>query len=236
LVLLVERDQFEMGFAERDGQKFELLRWSEALAIRYATDNPDNAADFWQVAEILHDPDGAAARVRDHAAEMLAEGKPPMDEARRAWSRWASDDRLDAAAGSPRTTRRPRAWSCTNGSSTSRRRSSMCAASGRPRRSAGRDGSPTSTRACTGCSPVLHGRHVVRRPAGARPANAPADLRRRRHLKPEIGLSPDLTPASDEDQQPPSAGSGLRAPTGPSRLAAALRLAVVIRLVGDVRR
>jgi len=51
------------------------------------------------VAEILHDPDGAAARVRDHAAEMLAEGKPPMDEARRAWSRWASDDRLDAAAG-----------------------------------------------------------------------------------------------------------------------------------------
>ena len=99
LVILVERDQFEMGFAERDGQKFELLRWSEAVAIRYATDNPDNAADFWQVAEILHDPDGAAARLRDHAAEMLAEGKPPMDEARRAWSRWASDDRLDAAAG-----------------------------------------------------------------------------------------------------------------------------------------
>jgi predicted nucleotidyltransferase len=99
LVILVERDQFEMGFAERDGQKFELLRWSEAVAIRYATDNPDNAADFWQVAEILHDPDGAAARLRDHSAKMLAEGKPPMDEARRAWSRWASDDRLNAAAG-----------------------------------------------------------------------------------------------------------------------------------------
>ena len=48
-----------MGFAERDGQKFELLRWSEAIAIRYAMDN------------------------RDHAAEMLAAGKPPMDEARR---------------------------------------------------------------------------------------------------------------------------------------------------------
>src|SRR5215217_5019102 len=44
LVILVERDQFEMGFAERDGQKFELLRWSEAIAIRYATDNPDNAS------------------------------------------------------------------------------------------------------------------------------------------------------------------------------------------------
>jgi predicted nucleotidyltransferase len=99
LVILGERDQFEMGFAERDGQKFELLHWSEAVAIRYAMDNRDNAADFWQVAEILYDPDGAAARMRDHAAEMLADGKPPMDEARRAWSRWASEDRLDAAAG-----------------------------------------------------------------------------------------------------------------------------------------
>src|SRR3954453_2921752 len=99
LVILGEGDHFEMGFAERDGQKFELLRLSEGIAIRYAMDNRDNAADFSQVAEILYDQDGAAARVRDHAAQMLAEGKPPMDEARRAWSRWASEDRLDAAAG-----------------------------------------------------------------------------------------------------------------------------------------
>lgn len=99
LVILGERDRFEMGFAERDGQKFELLHWSEAVATRYARDNRDNAADFWQVAEILYDPDGAAARMRDNAAEILAAGKQPMDEARRAWSRWASEDRLDAAAG-----------------------------------------------------------------------------------------------------------------------------------------
>lgn len=89
LVILGERDQFEMGFTERDGQKFELLRRSEAVAIRYAMDNRDNVADFWQVAQILYDPDGATARVRDHAAELLAEGKPPMDEARRAWSQQA---------------------------------------------------------------------------------------------------------------------------------------------------
>src|SRR3954451_12050301 len=85
LVILGERDQFEMGFAERDGQKFELLRWSEAVAIRYAMDNRDNAADVWKVAEILSDPDGAAARMRHRAAETLADGKPPMDQARRAW-------------------------------------------------------------------------------------------------------------------------------------------------------
>jgi hypothetical protein len=147
LVILGERDQFEMGFAERDGQKFELLRWSEAVAIRYAMDNRDNAADFWQVAQILYDPDGAAARMRDHAAAMLADGKPPMDEARR-----------------------PPAWSCTNGSSTSRRRSSICADSGHPRRSAGRHRSQTSIQVCTVCSPrstrtARHSRTSWRSPA-----------------------------------------------------------------------
>src|SRR3954447_26316131 len=70
LVILGERDQFEMGFAEHDGQKWERLRWREPVAIRYATDNPDNAADFWQVGEILHAPDGAGARLRAQAAEM----------------------------------------------------------------------------------------------------------------------------------------------------------------------
>ena len=99
LLILGERDQFEMGFAERDGQKFELLYISEAVAIRYFLDHRDEAADFWQVAQILYDPDGAAARAQDQAAQILAEGKPRMDEARRAWSRWASEDRLDAAAG-----------------------------------------------------------------------------------------------------------------------------------------
>ena len=75
LVILVERDQFEMGFAERDGQKFELLRWSEADRHPPRTDNRDQAADFSQAAEVLHDLDGAAARVRDHAAEMAGRGK-----------------------------------------------------------------------------------------------------------------------------------------------------------------
>src|SRR3954447_14817425 len=79
LVILGERDQFEMGFAERGGQKFELLRWSEALAIRCAMDNGDNAAVFWQVARIMYARDGAPGRSRDHGAKMWANGKPPMD-------------------------------------------------------------------------------------------------------------------------------------------------------------
>src|SRR3954453_11804696 len=77
LVILGERDEFTMGFAERDGQKFELLRWSEPLAILSARHNRDRAADSVQVAKILHDPAGPAPRLRDQPAAMLAEGKPP---------------------------------------------------------------------------------------------------------------------------------------------------------------
>src|SRR3954462_5035356 len=101
LVILGERDQFEMGFTERDGQKFELLRWSEAVAIRYAIDNRDRAADFWQVAQILYDPDGAAARLRDqsHRAD-----RDVLRCARRV-------DAPDEAP--PGADRRPRSGSCT---------------------------------------------------------------------------------------------------------------------------
>src|SRR4051794_3574258 len=70
LVILGDREHCEVEFGEQDGQKLELLRWSEAVAIRYATDNPERGGDFWQVAEILYDPNGAAARLRDHAAVM----------------------------------------------------------------------------------------------------------------------------------------------------------------------
>ena len=39
---------------------------------------------------------GACARPR---GGHVGRWQPPMDEARRAWSRWAAEDRLDAAAG-----------------------------------------------------------------------------------------------------------------------------------------
>ncbi len=99
LAIFVEQDGFVMGCSERDGQEFELIRLSEAAAIGYFTDNRDAAADVWQVAKILYDPDGVIARVRDHVLGLLAEGKPPMDAARIEWSRFAAADRFSAAAG-----------------------------------------------------------------------------------------------------------------------------------------
>ena len=98
LVVLVDQPGFVMGCAERDGQEFELVRLSEATAIGYFTDNRDHAADVWPTFKILYDPDGGLGRVRDVARALVAEGKPALDEARVEWSRFASADRLRAAA------------------------------------------------------------------------------------------------------------------------------------------
>ena len=98
LVILVEQPGFVMGCTERGGQEFELVRLSEATAIQYFTENRDHAADVWPTARILYDPDGGLGRVRDHSLELVAQGKPPVDEARVEWSRFAAADRFRAAA------------------------------------------------------------------------------------------------------------------------------------------
>jgi hypothetical protein len=98
LVVLVDHPGFVMECAVRGDQEFELVRLSEATAIAYFTDNPDHAADVWPTFKILHDPGGGLARVRDVARALVAQGKPALDEARVEWSRFASADRLRAAA------------------------------------------------------------------------------------------------------------------------------------------
>ena len=98
LVVLVEQPGFVMGCAVRGEQEFELVRLSEATAISYFTGNRDHAADVWPTFKILYDPDGGLGRVPDVARALVAEGKPALDAARVEWMRFASADRLRAAA------------------------------------------------------------------------------------------------------------------------------------------
>ena len=87
-----------MGFAGRDGQEFELVHFSEATATAYFSENRDAAADAWSSAKILYDPDGSLARVREHVAALVAQGKPPLDATRTHYLRVAAEDRFRAAA------------------------------------------------------------------------------------------------------------------------------------------
>ena len=98
---MVDRPGFVMGVAERDGQEFELVHFSEATATAYFSENLDAAADAWSSAKILYDPDGSLARLRDHVSAMVARGKPPLDPDRARYLRAAAEDRFRAAAATP---------------------------------------------------------------------------------------------------------------------------------------
>ena len=89
---------FTVECTERSGQDFEVVRLGEATAIQYFTDNPDAAVDAWPTARILYDPQGRLAVVRDHALAIIAEGKPPLEEARLEYLRLSSADQVRAAA------------------------------------------------------------------------------------------------------------------------------------------
>src|SRR5829696_6958935 len=99
LAIIVDQPGFVMGAAQRDGQEFELVRLSEATAAAYFSQNRDAAADSWSSAKILYDPDGALARLRDHVAAIVAQGKPPLDSDRAHYLRVAAEDRFRAVAG-----------------------------------------------------------------------------------------------------------------------------------------
>lgn len=99
LAIIVDRPGFVMGVAERDGQEFELVHLSEATAMAYFSENRDSAVDTWSAAKILYDPDGSLARVRDHIAAIVAQGKPPLDPARTHYLKVAAEDRFRAVAG-----------------------------------------------------------------------------------------------------------------------------------------
>lgn len=98
LLVLVEQPGFVMECTERDGQEFELVRIGEATAIQYFTDNRDAAADAWPTAKILYDPQGRLGLIRDHALALVAEGKPPVAEARLEYLRLSAADQIRAAA------------------------------------------------------------------------------------------------------------------------------------------
>jgi predicted nucleotidyltransferase len=85
------------GYEQRDGQNFELLYLSEAVAAGYFSANPDAAAEFGETAKILFDRDGAGDRVIRDARRRAAEGKPPVGEAEHRSSRFNAADQLRSA-------------------------------------------------------------------------------------------------------------------------------------------
>lgn len=95
LVVLVPAG-YRRALDERDGQTFELMFLSDDAARGYFRQNLDGAAEFWATAQILFDRDGAGSRLRSQAQQMLAAGKPALDEGTLTTSRFNAEDQLRA--------------------------------------------------------------------------------------------------------------------------------------------
>jgi hypothetical protein len=95
LVVLVP-EGYRRALDQRDGQAVELMYLSEDAALGYFSQNLDTAAEFWASAQILFDREGAGARLRNEAQQLLAAGKPPLDEGTLTTSRFNSEDQLRA--------------------------------------------------------------------------------------------------------------------------------------------
>jgi predicted nucleotidyltransferase len=95
LVVLVPAG-YRRALDDRDGQAVELLFLSEDVAVGYFRENLDAAAEFWASAQILFERDGAASRLRAQVRELLAAGKPALDEGTPTTSRFNSEDQLRA--------------------------------------------------------------------------------------------------------------------------------------------
>lgn len=96
LVVLVS-EGFRRAIDQRDGQAFEIIYISETNAHAFFDGDRDAAADFWQVAKILYDRDGAGERLQQLGRRILDEGKQPIDEAELMSSRFNAEDQLRAA-------------------------------------------------------------------------------------------------------------------------------------------
>lgn len=95
LVVLVPAG-YRRALDERNGQTFELMFLSDDAARGYFRQNLDSAAEFWATAQILFDRDGAGSRLRSQAQQMLAAGKPALDEGTLTTSRFNAEDQLRA--------------------------------------------------------------------------------------------------------------------------------------------
>jgi hypothetical protein len=95
LVVLVPAG-YRRALEDRDGQTFELMFLTEDAALGHFRQNLDTAAEFWATAQILFDRDGAGARLRDESEQLLAAGKPPLDEGTLTTSRFNSEHQLRA--------------------------------------------------------------------------------------------------------------------------------------------
>jgi predicted nucleotidyltransferase len=83
-LLVIVEEGFRRAVETRDNQVFEIIYTTAASAIDFWRASPDEAVEFWRIAQVLFDRDGTVDRLKAVGAEITAGGKAPLSDDQRA--------------------------------------------------------------------------------------------------------------------------------------------------------
>ena len=96
LVIILE-EGFKRTVEEHDGQIFEIIYTTAKSAFDFWENNKDDAANLWEVAQIVFDRKGDVEKLKGEAEEMIAKGKKEIDKFQKGQFRFDSEDQIHYA-------------------------------------------------------------------------------------------------------------------------------------------
>ena len=95
-LLVIGTDGFQRTIDYYAGQAFESTYTTEQGAIDYWQANPDEAVEFWRVAQVLFDRDGTVVRLQQVGLAIKEKGKPALTPEHYRHAKFDSEDQLKA--------------------------------------------------------------------------------------------------------------------------------------------
>jgi hypothetical protein len=93
LVVIVENG-YQRSFENAEGQNFEIIYTTAESALEYWKLNPNDAANLWEVAQVLFDRNGKISDLKSETLKFLACGKKALDSKSKAQLRFSAEDTL----------------------------------------------------------------------------------------------------------------------------------------------
>lgn len=93
LIVILENG-YQRAFENAYDQNFEIIYTTADLALEYWKTYPDDAANLWEVVNILFDRNGKVLDIKSSIMEFLAGGKKPLDDKSKSQLRFSTEDTL----------------------------------------------------------------------------------------------------------------------------------------------
>lgn len=95
-LLVIVTDGFKRAVEYLDSQAFEIIYTTAPSTVQFWESSKDECARFWEIAKILFDKDGTVHSLREHAAQIVKEGKPALEADQLARFQFDAEDQLRA--------------------------------------------------------------------------------------------------------------------------------------------